>query len=92
MLFSCIFKTDIPHAKAMCQLLQDTFAALYTGCTVTAMCCKKQLHDQFTIFLNTTGVGIDNHSVSRLLGTGGKCFASVILNCTETTGTKGGNL
>ena len=22
----------------------------------------------------------------------GKCFASVILNCTETTGTKGGNL
>ena len=76
----------------MCKLLQNTFAALYTGCTVTAMCCKKQLHDQFTIFLNTTGVGIDNHSVSRLLGTGGKCFASVILNCTETTGTKGGNL
>jgi len=58
----------------------------------TCEICKDKGYTDGKIFLNTTGVGIDNHSVSRLLGTGGKCFASVILNCTETTGTKGGNL
>ena len=92
MLLSRIFKTDVTYTKAVCQLLKNTFTALYTGCTITAMCCKQKLYDQFTIFLDTAGVGIDHHSISRLLGTGCKSPASVILNCAETTGSKCGKL
>jgi len=62
---SRIFETDIANAETMCQFLKNALTALNTGCTISAVCCKKQFYDQFTIFLDLAGVGIDHHAVSR---------------------------
>ena len=82
MMLSCIFESDVSYSETMCQFLKYTFTALDTGCTVTAVCCKKQLHDQLTIVSQSSGICINYHSISRLFGTGCKCFASVIFNRT----------
>ena len=76
----------------MRQFLKDTLSALNTGGTVSAVSCKKQFHDQLTIFFDPSGVGVDYHSISRFFRTGSKSPASVILYCTQTACAKGRNL
>ena len=44
-----IVETYSSYAETMCQFLKDTLTTLDTGCPVTAVCCKEQCHDQFTI-------------------------------------------
>ena len=51
-MLSCVLETDIMYPKSVSQLLEHTLPALNAGSTVTAMCCKKQLHYQFPVFLN----------------------------------------
>ena len=91
-LFSCILETDIFNTQTMCQFLQNTFSTLYTGGTVTAVCCQKQFHDEFSVFSDTSGIGMDHHAVSRLFRTGCKHLSSVIFHGTQATGTKCGKL
>ena len=53
-LLSCILKTDVMYSKTVSQLLKHAFSTLYTGCTVTAVCCEKQFHNQFPVFFDLT--------------------------------------
>ena len=49
MLLSGVLETDGSYTETMRQFLENALTALDTGRTVTAMCCKEQFHDQFTI-------------------------------------------
>lgn len=53
---------------------------------------QKQFHDEFSVFSDTSGIGMDHHAVSRLFRTGCKHLSSVIFHGTQTTGTKCGKL
>ena len=67
-MLSRILKPHIKNTHAVCQKLKIALSALYARCTVSAVCGKQKLYDQFSVFLYFARICIDYHSVSRLLG------------------------
>ena len=88
-LLSGVLKSYFHNTQSVCKKLKITFSALYTSCTVTAVCCEKQFHDQFSVFFQSSGICIDNHSIPWFFGTGCKHSSSVVFYRTQTTCAEG---